>query len=419
MFKTALKWIARIILGAGLVLGLANCTMLGLNYSSLDTDNKPVPSPALTADFNADETRRTFEDELYGPWPTDLPVSASDWRMVDSDYLGGRGTLEEISITIGEGQTARTFYVVVALPNQNNGPAPVILSQTFSDNCSVFPEDQVTAQNGTICEGTRLTGTFGFLATQIFGSYIAYAPIDRYFDAGLGYASFEGSGFVPDRKETANVVMSDLSPGPVPTGTLMAWAFGYDSVAKILASNPRIRPDAIAATGHSRYGKSALVAAAWSEAISAAIAHQSGFAGAASSNSTTGETLKRMAQTYPHWLRPGLHEDLEAGKHLSLDQHFLLALAAPKPVLLGNGRRDVWSDPNSTFRIARAADAVYESYGVEGLPDGGMRTFDPSSEIAYWLRVGGHSVVSEDIDAFIAFMSAHFPTGAMAELALQ
>ena len=40
-----------------------------------------------------------------------------------------------------------------------------------------------------------------------------------------------------------------------------------------------------------------------------------------------------------------------------------------------------------------------------------MRDFDPASDIAFWLRTGGHSVVSEDIDAFIAFMSAHFGSG--------
>jgi (4-O-methyl)-D-glucuronate---lignin esterase len=105
---------------------------------------------------------------------------------------------------------------------------------------------------------------------------------------------------------------------------------------------------------------------------------------------------------------------------LTLDQHFLLALSAPKPIFLGNGRRDVWSDPNSSFLLAQAADRIYEASGVEGLPDGmGMRDFTPGAEISYWLRVGGHSVVSEDIDAFAAFMQAHFGAHSRSETGLQ
>lgn len=411
MIGQMFKWLFRVILGGIILAGMSACTMLGLNYSSLETDNKPEPRPALTADFDLEQTKLTLEAELYGPWPGQLPISASEPRMIDENYLGGTGTLEEVMLTIGEGETARTFPVVLALPNRaGSEPVPLIISQTFSGNCSVFPNDPVTSPDGDPCNGSEMGGAVGFIATNIFGTYIAYAPIERYFEAGLGYASFYGSGFVPDANGAAQSIMAELEPGPKPTSTLMAWAYGFDAAARILGKDPRIEETAIAAAGHSRFGKSALMAAAWSDRIATAIAHQSGFAGASSSRSTTGETLGRMARSYPHWVRPGLGAELEDGLALTLDQHYLLALIAPKPIFLGNGRRDVWSDPNSTYRIAQAADPVYEARGVEGLPDGTMRTFDPSAEISYWLRVGGHSVVSEDIDAFIDFMTAHFPT---------
>ncbi len=403
------KWLIRSVLLGIILFGMWGCTMLGLNYSSLEVDSKPKPTPELSANFDEAAARQTLEDELFGPWPGQLPVQASELRMIDDAYLDGRGTLQEITITIGLGETARAFPVVVALPSSSNEkPVPLIISQTFSGNCSVFPDQPVTASDGSVCQGTNMTGFGGFMATQIFGTYIAYAPVERYLDAGLGYASFYGSSFVPDQSRAGPAVMASLGGTPAPSGALIAWAFGFAAIADELDDDPRIRADAIAALGHSRFGKSALIAAAWSDKIAAAIAHQSGFAGAASSRSTTGETLARMAESYPHWLRPGLSEDLEAGAELTLDQHYLLALTAPKPIFLGNGRRDVWSDPNSTFRIAQAADVIYEARGVGGLPDGGMQDYDPSAEIAYWLRVGGHSVISEDIDAFIEFMTAHF-----------
>lgn len=415
------KWSIRLVLAGIVIAGMSACTMLGLNYASLETDNKPAPSPALTLPFDEVETRATLENELYGPWPGNLPVTVGETRIVDANYLDGRGTLEEVTVTIGAGDTARTFPIVIAIPNQaSTAPVPLIISQTFADNCSVFPEDPVTQFGGTLCDGTSMTGLYGFIGTNIFGTYIAYAPIDRYFDAGLAYASFPGWSFVPDTNGPAQETMAGLNPGPNPTSALMAWAFGFDAAASVFENDARIRSDAIAAMGHSRYGKSALIASGWSDRIAAAIAHQSGFGGGSSSRSRTGERLDRMANSYPHWLRPELGKQLEDGFQLTLDQHFLLALSAPKPIFLGNGRRDVWSDPNSSYRLAEAADLVYEARGVEGLPDGsGMRTFDPSAEISYWLRVGGHSVVSEDIDAFTAFMTAHFSTPSRNETTLQ
>ena len=421
MFWQILKWTMRLILGGSVIGGRAACTMLGLNYASLETDNRPAPTPQITLPFDADAARATLESELYGPWPENLPVTVSDLRMIDDNYLGGRGTLEEVTLTIGDGEGARSFPVVIAIPNQaQDRPVPLLISQTFSDNCSVFPNDPVTEFGGYICDGSGMTGMVGFLATNIFGTYIAYAPIERYFDAGLAYASFSGWSFVPDTNGAAQTAMAELGPGPRPTSALMAWAYGFHAASGVFGEDPRIDSSAVAAIGHSRYGKDAMIASAWSARIAGAVAHQSGFGGGSSSRSTTGETLVRMAKSYPHWLRPGLGEDLENGLELAVDQHFLLALSAPKPIFLGNGRRDVWSDPNSSFVLAQAADPVYEASGVSGLPNSArMRDFDPTAEIAYWLRVGGHSVVSEDIDAFTAFMTAHFGPDSRSETALQ
>ena len=403
------KWILRLVLGTFIVMGMASCTMLGLNYASLETDNKAIPSPVLEIGFDRDAARATLEAELYGDWPENLPYRLSNRRVVDPSYLGGRGTLEEVTIDVGQGEGIQNYTVVLALPNEaKTNPVPLVISQTFADNCSVFPESPVTAPDGSICDGSQMTGAIGFIATQIFGTYIAYAPVERYFDAGLGYASFYGSDFVPDQNRTAQAVMTRMSSSSQPGGTLINWAYGFSAAADLLAEDTRINANALVAAGHSRFGKSALIAAAWSDHIKGAIAHQSGFAGGSSSRSDTGETLVRMASSYPHWLRPDLAADLKAGTELTLDQHFLLALAAPKPLFLGNARRDVWSDPNSSFRIAQAASKVFEAMGTTGLGAESMRDFRPGDELSFWLRVGGHSVISEDIDAFIAFMQAHF-----------
>lgn len=402
---------------AAIIAGMASCTMLGFNYASLETRNKAMLRPPLDTDLDRARIKATLASDLYGAWPTDLPAAMSQPRILNAEYLAGQASLEEVQVTIGNGSAARSFPVIIILPKHAAvRPVPLIISQTFLDNCAVLPGQPVTGANGETCDGSRLSGAIGFIATKIFGEYIAKAPVETYIQAGFGYASFYGPGFVPDRDGAAQDAMATIGGSPGLSSTLMAWAYAYAAIAEQFAPDPRIDPAAIIALGHSRYGKSALIAAAWSEAIAAALAHQSGFAGAASSQSSTGETLLRMAKTYPHWLRPGLADDLQAGWHPTFDQHYLLALAAPKPVLLGNGRRDVWSDPNSTFRVAQAATPAYAALGSSGLTATGMLDFKPADPLSYWLRQGGHSVIAKDIDAFIAFLMAHFNSTPVPEI---
>lgn len=419
-----LRRIPLLLLIGLMALIMSNCTMLGLNYASLETGNKPSPHPPLKGAVFADNSaprealKRTFEDTLYGPWPKGMPVSYGAWRMVDGEYLDGRGTLEEVEITLGAGPGARSFHLVTAFPNAVQA-GPLVISQTFSSNCDVFPASPVTASDGALCDGPEMTGIVGFLVTGIFGTYIAQAPVSRYLDAGFAYASFHATELVPDRDGQAQSVMSALG-GPVnPTGALMAWAYGFSAALDVLESDARIDAGRTALMGHSRHGKSALIAGVWDRRVDAVIAHQSGFAGASLSRSQTGEGLVRMARRYPHWLAPTVRPYLDDLSTLPVEQHQLLALLGPTPVLLGNGRRDVWSDPNASYRAALAASGVYEAQGGKGLTASGMRSFDPEAGIAFWMRPGGHSVVSEDIDAFTAFLGAHLGQPVIRKTAVQ
>ena len=410
MFFRVLKWIG-LTLAAGVTLVAASsCTMLGLNYASLDTGNKPAPVPALdvprlmTPEGRA-EAMKMLEDTLYGPWPQGLPVSISDWRIINPDYLEGRGTLEELDITIGQGDGARTFQLVAAFP-ANALANPLVLSQTFSSNCATFPGEEVMSEDGDPCTARDFGPIASAIVSTLFGEYIAEAPVGLYFDSGFVYASFHAGDFIPDSTQRAPGALAGLGADVNPTSTLMAGAFAFSAAIDVLEDDPRVDTRHTSIMGHSRHGKAALLAAIWDPRIEAVIAHQSGFAGSSLSRSGTGETLERMAETYPHWLAPGAQKYAKNPQLLPFDQHLVLALIAPRRLFLGNARRDVWSDPNSSFRAAQAASAMWEALGVPGLNKDGMRTFDPHDGIVWWLRAGGHSVVDDDIEAFITFLNS-------------
>jgi hypothetical protein len=182
----------------------------------------------------------------------------------------------------------------------------------------------------------------------------------------------------------------------------MVWASLSTALANEFKAEDPTRP--IIAYGHSRYGKTALLAGAYSGSIDAIIAHQSGTAGASLMRDETGESLAQLVKTYPHWLKPSASQYANDSRTLPTDSHALLAKLASKPVFLGNARRDIWSDPEGAFQAAKwAAHNTSQTFSAIRLND-----FKPADDIAIWTRPGTHGVVKEDWPAFLEFLDAHF-----------
>ncbi|MEM7660724.1 MAG: alpha/beta hydrolase [Pseudomonadota bacterium] len=398
-----------------------SCTQLGLNYASLEVDNKPVARPALAPAseeaWKTDQVPRIqseLEDYIFGPVPIGLQSTVVSQTVIDSDFLGGRGQLEEYVIELGNGEDTIQFHLAAVFPKNVVGPSPLIIGQTFSRNPEVFrqyelfpgPQMEDPPANG---EGP---GGFGMgLVTYIFGSYIQKAPLEDYLDRGYAFANFYAAEIVPDRAEAGRAVLDRFpitEDGRRPTGAVAAWAAGYFAAIDVLDADPRIDPSRTAVFGHSRHGKSALIAGAWDERIELVISHQSGTGGASLNRQKPGETVKQITRSYPHWFDPSYADYAERVEELPIDQHMLVALIAPRRVLLGNGRRDVWSDPNGAFRAGLGANPAWQVFGRSGLTQSGLRDFDAKADIAFHIRPGGHGIVRADIDAFLAFLDASF-----------
>jgi hypothetical protein len=405
-----------------------SCTQLGLNYASLETANKGVAAPALelvsVEDWQAREApelRARLEDAIFGPVPVGIEARIVSRRVVEERYLGGRGVLEELLIELGTGAQTVQFRLALATPKIPLGRAPLIIGQTFCDNMGVFEyADLSMPLRGRSCGMSENRSALGSFFMFIFGEYINKAPMEDYLERGYAYANFFAAEIVPDTAEAGRRALDEFpagADGRQPTGAVAAWAAGYFAAIDLLADDPRLDADKIAVFGHSRHGKSALVAGAWDPRIKAVISHQSGTAGASLSRDKPGETVDHIlnghsfGDGYPHWFAPefaAFANDVDA---LPVDQHALIALIAPRRVLLGNGRRDVWSDPNGAYRAAIGADGAWTLYGQDGLAQDGMKAFNPDAGIAYHLRPGGHGIVRSDVDAFLAFLEAGFAGG--------
>jgi hypothetical protein len=93
-----------------------------------------------------------------------------------------------------------------------------------------------------------------------------------------------------------------------------------------------------------------------------------------------------------------------------LDQQSLIALIAPRAVLLGGATLDRWSDPVGAYEGAKAASDVYRLLGRQGLTQASIETPDYAADITFFMRPGRHGIRNVDWTATIAFLDARRST---------
>ncbi len=177
-----------------------------------------------------------------------------------------------------------------------------------------------------------------------------------------------------------------------------------------LHQDPDIDTDRIAVMGHSRLGKTALLAGAFDERIDLVIPHQAGCGGTAPSRHDIGESVKRINEAFPHWFNDTFPEFSEQVERLPFDQHCLAALVAPRPLLFTNAVEDSWADPEGQFHVLQGAEPVYQlldagELAADDYPPPGKLI---DSRLGYFIREGKHSTTPEDWKIFRAFADKHF-----------
>lgn len=177
-------------------------------------------------------------------------------------------------------------------------------------------------------------------------------------------------------------------------GVLAAWCWGLSRALDYFQTDRQIDPRKIGLQGHSRWGKTALLAAALDNRWSVVFPTSSGSMGASLEKRNFGETIDIVAGTGEyHWMAGNF---LKYGGHweaMPVDAHELIALVAPRPVFITGGTQEPWIDTRGEFLACVAADPVYRLLGKKGLattempaPDVGLT----DGELAFRMHTGGH-----------------------------
>ena len=185
------------------------------------------------------ELKRLFEDYMYGHLPPKPETMTVERGERVTDEVNGV-TIQELTLNLEHDGKTLPITVQIAWPTDATEKVPVIVQ-----------------------------GAFGRRPGQENAS--PPAPGERWkVFTGRGYAVAEVDfqQFAPDNRDSARAAASmRLFGDQIDCGALMAWAWGMHRVIDALQEVPEIDATKVVVTGHSRYGKAALVAGAFDERI--------------------------------------------------------------------------------------------------------------------------------------------------------
>jgi hypothetical protein len=181
-------------------------------------------------------------------------------------------------------------------------------------------------------------------------------------------------------------------------GALSAWAWGYHRCVDALATIDGVRPEQIAITGHSRGGKTVLLAGATDERIALVNPNNSGTGGCAPNHRKT-DKAEVVADFFRSgnifWFGKDFAEHRDRDAELPYEQHYLHALVAPRLLLQTEAYEDAGASPPGSYASCLEARRVYEFLGAP-------------EALGWAFREGGHNHQVEDYEALLDFMDCAF-----------
>lgn len=290
----------------------------------------------------------------YGALPPALPVAAQLLHQHEIHHWNGVQHRSVRLLMEHAGQRAQ-FVLHLFLPPAE-GPFPVVLT---GDGCWNYLTDLVR---------------------------------EEILRRGYGLAEFNRVELAPDvYSEARDQGLYPLFP-EMDFGALSAWAWGYHRAVDYLCTVPEVDESRIAIVGHSRGGKTVLLAGATDERIALTAPNDSGSGGAGCYRwqGPESETLADTMEQIAYWFSPGLKGYVGREEDLPFDQHVLKALVAPRGLLSTEAYGDLWANPQGTWQTHRAAREVFRFLGAE-------------TQLGIWYRGGRHRHDWRDWMAFLAF----------------
>lgn len=358
-----------------------------------------------------------FTREMYGRNPGRPEQLVSEVFDRDPSALDGKATRIQVAIYPG-GKPGPRMDLLVYVPKGARGPAPAILGLNFWGNHAIHKDPGIRLTESWVEEQAGhyadLTGIENHRATDASrGGNARQWPVEEILSRGYALATIYREDVAADHEPHfaggVHPLFPELQKGGDNFGCIAAWAWALGRGLDALEKESSIDAKRVAVFGFSRLGKAALWAGATDERFAMVISNESGAGGAKLFRRGVGEDIARLNTVFPHWFAGNFRKYNGKDKELPFDQHFVMALVAPRPLYVASAIDDRHADPEGEFAGAKAAEPVYRLLGVEGLPAETWPALDTSVQggIGYHVRGGVHDVLPYDWKCYLDFADKH------------
>lgn len=357
------------------------------------------------------ELLKLFETIEYGKMPA-APSNLS-YKVFDKGTIvfNGKAIRKQVTVYLSA-DTNHKMDLLVYLPVNNTKPAPLLLNVSFVANCQAVNDTGVKVGYTWTKDGNKIK------ADQ--PTKFPKMDVLQFIDAGFGFATVYYGDIEPDFKggvqfgiRSKYLKAGQTVPAADEWGAISAWAWGLSRAMDYFEKDKQIDAKRIALQGASRLGKTALWTGIYNTRFKLVIASISGEGGAALSRRDYGENIKHITDTsrYYYQFAPNYHSYANKVNSLPFDAHMLVAMMAPRPLLLQTGDTDYWSDPKGEFLSAVAATPIYHLFGEKGIETSTMPAAEDKSlsmnRLGYYMHKGGHTVLPSDWTLFVKYMKKY------------
>ena len=393
------------------------------NYDEAKVPKYTLPDPLVMVDGSPVktvkdwETKRRpeilelFKKEMYGRAPG-RPGKMSYFILEHhKNVLGGKADRKQVEVRFAGTSKGPRMTILIYLPPRAKGPVPTFLMLNFRGNHTIH-DDTAIRLPSTWVRGRTKGETENNRATEK-GRGVAKSrwAVEKIVARGYALATIYYGDIDPDFDDGWKNGVHTLYPKPKPDewGSIATWAWGLSRALDYFETDKTVDHTRVAVMGHSRLGKTSLWAGASDPRFAMVISNDSGCGGAALSRRAFGETVKRINTSFPHWFNDNFLKYNDNENACPVDQHMLVALAAPRPVYIASAAKDLWADPRGEFLSGKHANPVYKLYGRVGLPAAKHPPVDTPSmgTIGYHVRTGGHDVKEYDWQQYLKFADKH------------
>jgi hypothetical protein len=309
------------------------------------------------------ETVEDFEREVFGRVPANVPAVKWELKQTVNTQVAGVPVLAKQLVGHVDNSSYPAIVVdiqmTVVTPAKATGKVPLLM---MFGNAAVPPSPPPTdPPSGPPSSAQQLIA------------------------AGWGYASISPASIQADNgagltRGIIGLVNKGQARRPDDWGSLRAWAWGASRGLDYLETDPAVDSTHVGIEGVSRYGKAALVAAAFEPRFQMVLVGSSGEGGAKLHRRHFGEAVENLTGSGEyHWmagnfLKYGTDESsfgARTANDIPVDAHQLIALVAPRWVFISYGipeKGDAhWLDHQGSYMAAVAAGPVFRLLGVKDL----------------------------------------------------